>query len=214
MTDDHFGDFGKFREVAVWSAASQIQIERWEPLVAQRIAYEFTKNDPARAQPLPSDLAWRAEMERHFLLVAAAHLITALKFASFRVQMPALLAAELGAGRDLVEHWKENMPVFNSYPRTKVPPRESGKAFAASNPHSGPYGSEEWDNQVGPKILPKVPAAELQAVVERVKKQALMDRPSLTDFFHDWEPTPWIGGSDPSNRWFPASLLVTPPKSV
>jgi hypothetical protein len=51
------------------------------------------------------------------------------------------IRSELIEGRDLHEHWEENMPVFNVSPRVEMPPRSTGRRFAARNPKAGPY---EW----------------------------------------------------------------------
>ena len=48
------------------------------------------------------------------------------------------LRAELIEGRNLHEHWKEQMPVFDVNPRPKEPVK-SGKSFAARNPEATPF---------------------------------------------------------------------------
>lgn len=204
MSDEYFDPYVRVLKVLFWAKATQIQMERWEPLVAQNLASELQKSTPKPA----TDIIWRIDIERHFVLVAAAQLISALKFAQFAVQAPAEMAAQIEAGRDLNEHWQDNMPIFNTHPRTGTPPRDSGKAFAASNPRSGPYGGWNWHSNFGPLVLPKVPASRLQDLVQRVKERAVADSPNLGDFVHEWQASPWVGGDDPNNRWYPRSLLV------
>lgn len=193
----YFEDIGKTREVAYWTTATQVQLERWEPLVAESILLEWKKQTAGGA------LVWQIDMERHFVLISATHLITAMKFAMYPVPIDEILTVEIPAGRDLLEHWKENIPVFNMHPRSAQPKYPSGKAFAALNPRQGPYDGGAWDNQVGPKLLPNVPATALRGLVEQVKTQLVKDRPSYRKFFHDWAQSPWHGGDDPSDRWYP-----------
>jgi hypothetical protein len=52
--------------------------------------------------------------------------------------------------------------------------------------------------------LPNVPAADLRALIDRVKAQVSADHPTLAEFFHEWTLSPWFGGDDPHGRWFPA----------
>jgi hypothetical protein len=54
--------------------------------------------------------------------------------------------------RDLLEHWDENMPIFNGDSK-EVPPRPSGKRFAARNPTGTPYWSSEWNSKEGPLLF-------------------------------------------------------------
>lgn len=200
---DYWDSQSKAGRVAAWAGASQVQFERWEPLVAQQVAAAFDAK-----YPMPSRLVWQMDMERHFLLVAIDHLMTALKFAQFPVQMPMKPAIELENARNLIEHWQEHMPTFNSTPRpqlsTKYP---SASAFAVVNPTGTPFSSLEWGSTVGPKLLPRVTADEVKRVVEAVTARLVLDHPNLAPFFHEWEPSPWIGGDDPSDKWFPAVML-------
>lgn len=63
-----------------------------------------------------------AEFEHHFALVAARNLVKALELApASRIVIDPTLRAELIEGRDLLEHWTENMPLFNVTPRPAEP---------------------------------------------------------------------------------------------
>jgi hypothetical protein len=90
------------------------------------------------------------------------------------------LRAEIMEGRDLNEHWTENLPVFNVTPRVE-PSRRSGKDFAARNPSTGPYNWLAWDGKRGPRLLPNVTAFavhELSGVCHRTAPAARRARPT------------------------------------
>ena len=186
----------------MWAAATQTQIERWEPQFARRVASGAWKEAP----PIPKSSIWQELADRHFVLIAAAQLVSAMKFARFPIQAPEPMATEITAGRDLVEHWQDNMPIFNVHPRTETPKHTSGREFAALNPSKGPYGFW-WNSTVGPMLLPNVPASDLRALIDRVKARVSADHPTMAEFFRDWAQSPWFGGDDPSSRWFPASHI-------
>jgi hypothetical protein len=65
------------------------------------------------------------------------------------VSIDGTLRSELIEGRDLHEHWVENLPIFNVMPRPAEPPRRSGRAFAARNPDTGPYWWLGFSHQSG-----------------------------------------------------------------
>jgi hypothetical protein len=193
----YFDRHGKLREVGYWAAATQQQLERWEPLVAECVLRSFKKED------LGGVLAWRTHLERHFTVIAADHLITAVKFVQFAVQPPELMATEIEGGRDALEHWQDNMKVFMVEPREFEPKYASVKAFADLNPVSDPYDGFAWDNTAGPKLFPHVPASELRAFVDRVKVRLVAEQPGFAPFFQDWAPSAWLGGDNPNERWLP-----------
>ena len=86
--------------------------------------------------------------------------------------MPAPLAADGEGGRGILEHWKDNMPVFNSWPRDRVPPKGIDKAFAARNHDQGRTAAKTGITRSVRWYCQGVPAAELKAVVEGVKKRS------------------------------------------
>jgi hypothetical protein len=79
---------------------------------------------------------WAVETEHHFALFAASHLLQALDLDPVtNVAINKTMRAELKEGRDLHEHWLDNLPVFNVSPRVRQPPRTPGREFAARNRH-------------------------------------------------------------------------------
>src|SRR5215216_602583 len=117
------------RQRLLWGIATRRQLERWEPLVASNLRAHLAGRPPAGAD------IWSAEIEHHLALVAARNLIQALELApAASVSVDPTLRDELIEGRDLHEHWPDNMPVFNVTPRPAEPPYPSGKRFAARNP--------------------------------------------------------------------------------
>jgi hypothetical protein len=96
--------------------------------------------------------------------------------------MDQVMRNEITEMRDLNEHWKDNAPVFNVRPRPGQPKRPTGRAFAARNPAHGPYWWLAWDNQVGPKLSPNVPAAAVHELLDRVEARVLNDYPDLAEF--------------------------------
>jgi hypothetical protein len=65
---------------------------------------------------------WLAAIEHHFILIGARNLFRALDLApAANVSVDPTLRSELIEGRDLHEHWAENLPVFNMTPRQTQP---------------------------------------------------------------------------------------------
>ena len=191
-TDPYFSPLMLNRQLLSRSMATRLQLDRWEALVAENLRYEL------RGDHSPGTLIWQAQFEHHFCLVAAAHLLRALDMAGQPITVNATLAAEINEGRDLHEHWDENMPVFNLMPRTKAPSHKTGKSFAARNPRRGPYWWLGWDNTVGPKLLPNVPAAALYALLDDVESHVLHDDPDMARFILPRSESPWLGAD-----WWP-----------
>jgi len=132
MTEDYFDDLMVNRQRLLWAVATRRQLERWEPLVAASVRAGYARH------PFPDADIWSAEIEHHFTLIAARNLLRALDLPpATSVPVDPTLRAELTEGRDLHEHWVENLPVFNVTPRAAQPPRRSGKEFAARNPDRG-----------------------------------------------------------------------------
>ncbi len=130
---DYFDPAGSAGAVLSWAVATRVQLGRWESLSA-----DFLRKDVYQI-PFPMPLYWQGDYERHFCLIAARNLIGALDLLDPPVTLNQMLRDEITEARDLNEHWKENMPVFNISPRPRQPGRPSGKAFAARNPVRGPY---------------------------------------------------------------------------
>lgn len=123
---------------------------------------------------------WSGEIEHHFALVAARNLMRALDLApATSVSVNPTLRAELIEGRDLHEHWPENLPVFNVTPRVAQPRYPSGKNFADRNPDRGPYWWLGWSNKTGAQLLPHVSAAALHQLLDAVEAEVLANDDSL-----------------------------------
>src|SRR6266540_912037 len=114
-------DIGSSRQLLIWALATRLQLERWEPLVAARL------NADSGGPPFPAALIWQAATEHHFLLIAAHHLVRTIDHAGSGIRIDRTIHDELIEGRDLHEHWRENMPVFMVKPRQTEPSHKSGK---------------------------------------------------------------------------------------
>jgi hypothetical protein len=191
--NNYFDALMLHRQRLLWAVATRQQLERWEPLVASVV----------RVQPLVPDDAtvWAAEIEHHFALVAAGHLFRALDLdPPARVAVDPTLRAELIEGRNLHEHWDENMPIFNVTPRPAQPKHKTGKDFAARNPNRSPYWWLGWSNKTGARLMPNAPAPALHALLDAVEAEVVGDRPELARFVPPRASSPWIheGG-----EWWP-----------
>jgi hypothetical protein len=203
MPDDYFDERGVSRELLIWAIASRRQLERWEPLVASNLRASFDKT------PFPGALVWEAATEHHFLLIAARNLIRAVDLAkdvmSLEIAIDPTIRAELIEGRDLHEHWRENLPVFMVTPRREEPKYRSGKDFAERNPDRGPYWWFGWNNKDGPMIQPNVPAHAVHEFVDRVEKVVLAQDDTLRRFLPPRQESPWFGVEGP-DRWWPKGM--------
>jgi hypothetical protein len=187
VTNDYFDERMLNRQRLLWAIATRRQLERWEPLVAAAL-----RTHSARQQPDGEDV-WSAEIEHHFALVAARNLVRALELApAASVSIHPTLRAELIEGRDLHEHWLENMPVFNVTPRPTQPRHRSGKDFAARNPKRGPYWWLGWNNKTGALLLPHVSAPALHQLLDAVEAEVLANDGSLSDYVPPRAPSPWL----------------------
>jgi hypothetical protein len=184
------------RERLIWTVATRRQLERWEPLVAESVR---RRNDDRQ---LDNSDIWAAQIEHHFALIAGRHLLQALELdPATKVRIDPTLRAELKEGRDLHEHWEDNLSVFNVKPRVEQPPRKSGRDFAARNPDQSPYWWLGWSNKTGAKLLPHVSAPELHAVLDAVEDEVLADDSELAGFVPARQPSPWVCEN---GEWWPA----------
>jgi hypothetical protein len=195
VTDDYFGDGIVNRQRLLFAIATRRQLERWEPLVAASVRRGLAKQKREGAD------IWSAEIEHHFLLIAARNLFRALDLPpATNVSIDPVLRAEMIEGRDLHEHWIENLPVFNVKPRRVQPPRPSGKAFAARNPDRGPYWWLGWNSTKGAMILPNVSAPALHELLDAVEAEVLAESPTLGRFVPPRAPSPWL---HVEGEWWP-----------
>ena len=105
-------------------------------------------------------------------------------------------------GRDLHEHWVENMPVFNQRPRVAQPGHKSGRDFAANNPDRGPYWWLGFDLTSGPLLMPHVPAPVLHQLLDTVEAEVLASDPALNRFLLPRAPSPWLHHD---GEWWPTA---------
>jgi hypothetical protein len=195
VTNDYFNDRMLNRQRLLWAIATRRQLERWEPLVASHLRVLL-----ADGEPEGTDI-WSAEIEHHFALVAARNLVRALELPpATSVSVDPTLRDELIEGRDLHEHWPDNMPVFNVTPRPAQPPYPSGKRFAARNPKRGPYWWLGWTNKTGALLLPNVSAPALHEVLDEVEAEVLTNDDSLRRFVPPRAPSPWL---HENGEWWP-----------
>jgi hypothetical protein len=195
VSNDYFDALMVNRQRLLWAIATRRQLERWEPLVAAAVRRSFE-----RRQLDDADI-WLAEIEHHFALVAARNLFHALDLPpAASVPVDPTLRSELTEGRDLHEHWRENLPVFNVTPRVAQPRYPSGKTFAARNPDRGPYSWLAWAGQTGARLLPNVSAPALHQLLDAVEAEVLSKDAALSRFVPPREPSPWL---HQDGEWWP-----------
>ena len=192
---DYFDDLMINRQRLLFTIATRRQLERWEPLVAASVRRGMAEQKRERAE------IWAAEIEHHFLLIAARNLFRALELPpATTVPVDPTLRAELIEGRDLHEHWVENLPLFTVKPRLVQPSHRSGKDFAARNPDRGPYWWLGWNSKKGAMILPNVPAPALHELLDAVEAEVLAASPTLSRFVPPRAPAPWL---HVEGEWWP-----------
>jgi hypothetical protein len=174
------------RQRLLWALATRRQLERWEPYVAASLDASL------RHREIPDPDVWAAANEHHFALIAARNLIHALDLPPDANHLVGRdLREALIAGRDLHEHWVENMPIFNATPRPAEPRYPSGKRFAARNPRDSAYYWLSWSSDKGPELLPDVAAAAVHDLLDRVERHVLASNDSLRRFIPPRAPSPW-----------------------
>lgn len=200
LVTDYFDDTMVNRQRLLWTVATRRQLDRWEPMVAAWVLASF-----GGASFGDADI-WSAEIEHHFTLIAARNLMRALELPPpSSVPVDTTLQSELIEGRDLNEHWPENMPVFNVKPRTTQPEYRSGKEFAKRNPESGPYDWLIWGNKTGARLLPNVTAPALHKVLDALEAELLATDAALKRFVPPRAPSPW---HYENGEWWPKRALA------
>ncbi|MGA8247373.1 MAG: hypothetical protein WB797_10740 [Nocardioides sp.] len=188
MADPYFDDVGARRQAMLWACAAWRQLDRWEPLVARAVWGTY-----AQGTPPPGSIWWEGESERHFAIVAMDHMLEALNMWSTPVKgIPAIVRDEVQEVRDLVTHWKDNMPVFNVRPRTQSPPRSTGQRFAARNPNVTPFDPLAWNSRRGAMLTKNVSAPEARAAIKAVLDAAVAEAPELVPYLPPEAPSPWF----------------------
>ena len=192
--DDYFDGVMPHRQALLWCVAARRQLDRWEAVVA-RIVRGASSGLP------PGPLVWEAESERHLALVAVRSTLRAAKLAGMETEVA--LETDLNNLRDLAEHWDENMPVFNVWPRAKSAPHRSGKEFSRAHPDETPYSAFAWSSDEGPRLLRSLPSSRVHTLLDGVQAGVLRERPSLAAYVPERLPSPWLGDSEGDNRWWP-----------
>jgi hypothetical protein len=198
MVGDYFDERMVNRQLLLWAIATRRQLERWEWLVAANIRAQFG------GEPFGGELIWQAAIEHHFLLIAARNLIQAIDLPGAQIAIDQTIRSELIEGRDLHEHWSQNLPVFSVTPRREEPQWPSGKRFANRNPERSPYWWLGWDNIDGPKVLPNGPAHAIHELVDRIEATAIARDSELKRFVPVRQQSPWLGESGGKDRWWPS----------
>lgn len=200
---DYFNDVSLTRQLLLWAVAARRQLERWEPVVAAHV-----RADLGVGPRLADAEIWQGQIEHHFAIVAARNLLHAIDLAnSYGITVKPELRQELIEGRDLLEHWKENMPIFNTTPRPAEPKYTSGKRFAARYPRRTPYSWLSWNNKRGAMLLPNVSAVDLHNLIDRVERIVLGKDPQLARFVPPRPESPWI---DSEGEWWPSAEIAKP----
>lgn len=193
---DNFSGVSGARALAWWSVATRIALNEWEPLVAVFIRDLFAGRPPAGGH-----LAWTTQREHHYALLSARHVLRAAALLDPPMSVDPDLAADIAAGRDLLEHWDQNQPIFNVTPRRAEPKYKSGKGFAERNPGTSPYWGRGWDARRGPLLLPNLPASAVHGLVDEAVTTALTLAPSLAPYVPERAPSPWIDDPDVHGYW-------------
>jgi hypothetical protein len=156
-----------------------------------------------------SDDYWQGELERHMLLIAARNLVKAIELLDCPPVVDPVVRAELIETRDLLEHWTENMPVFNVTPRPRQPGYRSGKDFAGRNAEHGPYCWWSWNALRGPLVTPNVSGEQLRLFVDDTVEAALTVRPDMAEYVLPSPPSCFRKPKAPDDWWWPdrASIL-------
>lgn len=192
------------RDVAAWAAGTIVQFGRWSDHVADWTAMSSlrspSRDESDEARIRGTRAVWGSQVEHHLLLVAAHHLIDAARATRFAVQPMGALGRDLPDARNLLEHWKDNADIFNTTPRPREPDHLSGKRFVMNNPAGSPYSSWNWDTNVGPLLLPNVPADDLEQYVRKVVARLQVHEPRLAAMIPDWAPSPWCR-DESAERW-------------
>jgi hypothetical protein len=195
-TDEYFDEGMRNRQRLFWALATRRQLERWEPYVARWVLEGFSQRQ------LPSAEIWAAQLEHHFTLISARHLVEALQLPPPSViAIDETMRAEIIEGRDLLEHWRENLPIFNVRPRREEPRYRSGREFANRHPDRGPYNWLGWSGREGAVLMPNVPAPALHDLVDAVESEVVASDPELQRFVPARAPSPWI--RDEAGLWWP-----------
>ena len=156
---------------------------------------------------MPDELIWQGETEHHFAVVAFDHMLEALKLSPDQVPIPTLVEEEVAEVRDLVTHWRDNMPVFNTHPQSQAPPRKTGRSYATRNPGKTPYSWFSWTSRRGAMLTTNVSATDARAAIRTVQDAVLAEDAYLARFVPSEVESPWF--VDEQGSWWPAQSADT-----
>lgn len=173
-----------------WVVATRVQLDRWERLLAEAV-WRSERQLPELA---PAQI-WEAEAAHHFALIGACHVLRALDLRRPPIaQFKRSYRAEIEETRGVLEHWTENMPVFNVSPRPHDPPHSSARRLADRHPDRRPFGWMRWSSQAGPMLTISVPAEVVRKLLDTIERRVAAEVPELwAAFIAPRGPSPWLG---------------------
>lgn len=198
------------RSLLIWVGASIEQLHGWESLLAE----DFVAGWNAPEAPRNGRLIWRLHTHRHFLMVALAHVLTALKKAReksvYHLNIDPTIRDEIKETRDLLEHWKENVPIFNTRPRPRQPKHPSGQRWANRNPEPArPYSAFNWNNKDGPRLTPNITSAEVWQILDRIVEDFRATDGHWDDYLPEPQPLAWVEyDTERGKEWWPDSRFT------
>ena len=194
---------GEKRSILIWVGAAIQQLHVWETALATDFVRSWKK------EPADGRVLWNIYIHHHFLIVALNHMLTALDAATgkgiYHIKIDPTVRAEIRETRDLLEHWKENAPIFNTHPRPKQPKHPSGKNWANRNPPPArPYSAIRWDNKAGPRITPNITSAAIWDILNKIISDLrATDGAKWDAFLPEPQPRAWLEHEAPSKGWWP-----------
>lgn len=186
---EYFDSRAVRRQLLLWCVATRGPLEQWEHLVARSVALRLFNKDARR---LEGAAIWQMEISRHFALVAARNLLRALDLNGSPLAADSDVGDEVEDLRNLVEHWDENMPVFNVRPREEEPPRRAGKRFTERHPNRSPYDFWSWKGRGGAMLSPTLSSLDLHGFLDQVEQAVLDQSPDMARFVPERQPSPWV----------------------
>ena len=127
---DYFDAATVNRQRLLWTVATRRQLERWQPIVARVVRGGF------EGRSLTGADVWSAAIEHHFALVAARNLFQALDLhPPMCVSVNPTLRSEVIEGRDLHEHGRENVPVYQRDAASRATTPSDGQGVRARGTH-------------------------------------------------------------------------------
>ena len=194
--DPYFKTGGIERAALSWAVATRVQLDRWATYASLNLLGRLWGADT----PLDGVALWQLQFEHHFAVLAADHMLMAIDRLDPPIPVEQSLSEGIADLRDMLEHWLDNMPVFNQHPRPRQPAHRSGKRFAQNHPDRSPYNWLAWDSGVGPRLSTTVTANEVRALTYEVEARIVGDDPTYADYVPPPRAeSPW--SVEPSGYW-------------